>query len=70
MSNRMSKYVEYMQEHLAPTVGQRITNVVVDDINDPYEPVLGLKLEDGSTIWCLRDPEGNGPGHLELQGPR
>lgn len=65
----MSKYIEYMQDYLAPALNKRITSVV-DDIDDPTEPFIGLRLEDGHVIWCLSDPEGNGPGHLELQGPR
>jgi hypothetical protein len=30
-------------------------------------PIWGLKFDDGTMAFILCDPEGNGPGHLEIQ---
>lgn len=42
-------------------VGRRIVRVVHDG-NDTY----GFELDNGKTCWMLQDPEGNGPGHLDI----
>jgi hypothetical protein len=44
-----------------------ITGVVMDDSED--QPVFGLILEkdrDQKIAWIMRDAEGNGAGHLDI----
>lgn len=52
-----------MEEHYLKLVGKRIVAIVHDRNGEYY----GLKFDDGSTVWILRDPEGNGPGFLEIE---
>ena len=33
---------------------------------DPNEGMVGLTFSDGTLVWVLCDPEGNGPGFLEI----
>jgi len=56
-------------EYLLPLVGGVITQVLVDDQSDMGENCYGLRIEkNGRSFDCLilRDPEGNGPGHLMI----
>ena len=55
---------EYMEKHLAPLVNQTITGLVTDGDDD--EAFYGLKFGNGTVAWVLCDPEGNGPGHLDI----
>jgi hypothetical protein len=62
------KYAEWITKHYGPLVGGKIVGIVYDT-QEFGEPVVGLKVErDGhkTTAWILRDPEGNGPGHMEI----
>ncbi len=60
MTHKRNKAVEYLQ----PLVGGTITDIIDDA---PYT-ALRVECEDGSIrlAWIYRDPEGNGPGWLEL----
>lgn len=56
-------------EYLLPLVGGVITQILVDDQSDIDENCYGLRIEkNGKKFDCLilRDPEGNGPGHLMI----
>ena len=55
-----------MREHLGQLVGRKVTGLVKDPSHD-VEPIWGLKFDDGTMAFILCDPEGNGPGHLEIQ---
>ena len=58
-------------EHYSQLIGYTVTGIAVDDsdkdeFGDPWE---GLVMEDGKRkkiVWANRDPEGNGPGFLEI----
>lgn len=64
----MSKKDYYLEEY-KKLVGQTITGIVrtpPDDIG----VVFGLRYGDdkaGGVAWILCDPEGNGPGFLEIE---
>lgn len=53
------------KDHYSRLAGRRITRIVESD-DDEHIP--GFELDDGKTVWILRDPEGNGPGFLEIEG--
>ena len=64
--------------HLSRLMGGTIRNVIVDRsaISEFGQPVYGLQVEmpSGSSrsnrilnAWILCDPEGNGPGFLDIQ---
>jgi hypothetical protein len=56
-----------MIEHLSPLIGRTIKGIVKDDSDPTMETVYGLELDDGTELFILCDPEGNGPGHLSIQ---
>lgn len=50
-------------------VGKTLTGVCVDRSDPGIEPVIGLVF--GETLaWILCDEEGNGPGVLDIVGPK
>jgi hypothetical protein len=55
-----------MREHLGQLVGRKVTGLVKDP-SPGVGPIWGLKFDDGTMAFILCDPEGNGPGHLEIQ---
>lgn len=67
----MSKNTDPMIKHLQPLVGKTVTGLCIDDsketLADLHRPLYGLRFSDGSIAWILQDPEGNGPGFLEIQ---
>jgi len=55
-----------MIEHLSPLIGHKVTGLVKDP-SPGVGPIWGLRFDDGTMAFILCDPEGNGPGHLEIQ---
>ena len=61
-----------MVKHLMPLVGATITSLIVDEGDSPHdEPYYGFAFttKKGTLSYqcmILSDPEGNGPGHLEI----
>lgn len=50
-------------------VGKTLTGVCVDRSDRGIEPVIGLVF--GETVaWIMCDEEGNGPGVLDIEGPK
>lgn len=47
--------------HLAQLLEKTVKKVIFDG-----EEVYGLEFHDGTKAWIMRDPEGNGPGHLDI----
>lgn len=54
--------------HYARLLGKTITRIVKDTADQDIGTVYGFELDSGETIWILCDPEGNGPGFLEITG--
>jgi hypothetical protein len=52
-----------LYKHLTKLVGKKVTGVVYD----PAADIFALKLTGRTYAWILCDPEGNGPGHLDIQ---
>ena len=52
-------------------VGKAVRHILVDTsletTRDFGEPLFGFEMSDGTRIWVLRDPEGNGPGFLSVE---
>ncbi len=53
---------QYLEKHLKPLIGQKIIGL----IEDPEGGFYGFRVEGGVNVWVLCDPEGNGPGHLDI----
>jgi hypothetical protein len=68
----MSNYVDYQLQQLRPLVGATITALArTAPGEDEFEPEyfgLVLTLPNGQqrTVLILSDPEGNGPGAVEI----
>ena len=59
----MPKNNDYMLKHLEQLVGQTITGL----LQDKDEPeIVGFQTK-SFDVWVLCDPEGNGPGFLEIE---
>jgi hypothetical protein len=56
----MANYYDYYGK----LVGKKVTRVIRE------EEIYGLVFDDETVTWILQDPEGNGPGHLEIQEPK
>jgi hypothetical protein len=67
----LSKYDELHLRPLRPLVGGIIRNVVIDECPEgKMETTYGLLIEINGvlvTAMILMDPEGNGPGHLDIR---
>lgn len=58
----------YLKKHLKQLIGGKIEALVEDPDDDEYLG-LAVRMPTGKLkiVWPLRDPEGNGPGHLDIQ---
>lgn len=57
---------DYFRDEYKKLVGLKVTGVVKDS-SDEFEELYGLKMSNGTIVWILCDPEGNGPGFLDIQ---
>ena len=55
--------------HCRQLVGRKIVDVVYsgDEGPDNEFEFVGLVFDDDAVAWILCDPEGNGPGHLDIE---
>ena len=55
----------------AAMVGKKVVRILIDSspetVRDFGEPLFGIEMSDGTRVWVLRDPEGNGPGFLSIE---
>lgn len=65
--------MNHIEQQLLGLVGKRITGVVRDSLgfggDFATETIYGLRMDDNTIAWIQRDPEGNGPGHLDIANP-
>ena len=61
-SRKRSKPVDYNEKHLSQLVGKKIVGLIKDGGG-----TYGFKTDAGQLVWIMCDPEGNGPGHLDIQ---
>jgi len=67
-TNPGAKAEPFTVKHLRRLIGRKVVAVAHDGNPDDYrETVFGLQFDDGSIGWILRDPEGNGPGWMDIQ---
>ena len=63
----------YMFKHLKPLIGKKVKGLAVDNTRETLaafgEPIWGLEFTDGTVVFAMRDPEGNGPGFLDIIPP-
>lgn len=66
---RGSEATDWNLRNLNQLRGKRVDCVVLSAESADDESVCGLRFDDGTIAWILRDSEGNGPGHLDIQAP-
>lgn len=49
-------------------IGKTVKNILIDHSDPTIGQVYGIEFTDGTMAWILCDPEGNGPGFLEIAG--
>lgn len=78
---KLSKEQDFEVNYLNQLVGGKITLVIMsDDLGDPFQdgPFFGFVIRKASmvgkyvvvqefNVWIMMDPEGNGPGHLQIE---
>ena len=52
--------------HLHQLAGKTVQNVAYAPAEGYSEALYGMEFTDGTIAWILCDPEGNGPGHLDI----
>ena len=57
---------DYFADHYKKLVGKTVKGVAVDSRGGPD---YALVFTDGTAAWIMCDPEGNGPGFLDIQPP-
>lgn len=65
MPKEMTREQRYTVGALHLLVGKTVTGYRVD-----RDGTGGLQFTDGTMAWILADPEGNGPGHIEVVQPQ
>lgn len=54
--------------HYARLIGKTVNGLAFDNESIPGQTCYGLRFTDGTIAFIMCDPEGNGPGFLEIQG--
>ena len=55
-----------MTDYYRQLLGRKIVQIVE---SSEHPPTPGFLLDDGKTVWIQCDPEGNGPGFLQIEKP-
>ena len=64
MNNHEEAYQTACLDALKPLLGKRVRLLIKD-----AEGNFGLEMDDGTEVWIMCDPEGNGPGFAEVVRP-
>ena len=67
--SELPRSTQFHLKRYAALVGKTLTGVCVDRSDSDIEPVIGLVFGD-TVVWILCDEEGNGPGVLDIVGPK
>jgi len=57
----------YEEQYYGKLTGKKVHKVVHADPEGGDKQCYGLQFTDGTIAWIMCDPEGNGPGHLDIQ---
>lgn len=61
------KLSAYWIDHYGQLVGKEVKEIVFEMFEgDTTNPIPVIVFTDGTSASVMRDPEGNGPGHLEI----
>lgn len=61
------KCTDFTTQHLAQLLSKTVVGISRDGEAGGRNTVYGLHFDDDSVAWILCDPEGNGPGFLDIQ---
>lgn len=56
--------LDWFVKKYSKLIGKQVVQVAKSDDEEPF---YGLVFDDGTVAWIQCDPEGNGPGFLQLQ---
>ena len=57
----------YWIDHYGQLVGKEVKGIVFEMFEgDTSRPIPVIEFTDGTSAAVMADPEGNGPGHLEI----
>lgn len=57
----------YWIDHYGQLVGKEVKWIVFEMFeDDKHRPIPVIEFTDGTSAAVMMDPEGNGPGHLEI----
>ena len=60
----------YLTSHYSQLIGRTVESIVFEKFDGcADQPVPVLRFTDGTSAAVMQDPEGNGPGHLEIITP-
>ena len=54
-------------EQYRKLIGRRVVGVVKSPARRTMRELYGLAFDDRTVAWVMCDPEGNGPGFLEIK---
>ena len=65
-------YIKREADRLATAMaGKTVRRILIDNSPETlrafFEPLFGFEMNDGTRVWVMRDPEGNGPGFLSIE---
>lgn len=61
------KLSAYWIDHYGQLVGKEVKGIVFEMFEgDTSRPIPVIEFTDGTSAAVMADPEGNGPGHLEI----
>ena len=55
-------------EQYRKLIGRRVVGIVKSPARRLMRELYGLTFDDRTVAWVMCDPEGNGPGFLEIEG--
>lgn len=61
--------LDAFEKEYGKLVGKKVVGTCKTPPEDGQEEQYGLLFDDGTVAWVLQDPEGNGPGFLEIEAP-
>ena len=64
---RKTSYIAAALENTRPLIGATITGLIADEGPEYYGFTVRLKNGQKRDVWVNCDPEGNGPGHLNIE---
>ena len=63
----MGSESSYYEKEYGQLIGKKVVGLAADAADATF---MGLRFDDGTVAWIQCDPEGNGPGFLQIDVPK